>query len=116
MNILSKVVLGAGKWLRLTRGIDLQRQRRAGNTLIGKDLGPLGMVHHEQRIMVNVVGFPKLRRNAEVVITVAWDEPFAGYFEPLFCLIDGCYNTRVDMQSQTRRQGSSVLHKAHLFP
>ena len=56
------------------------------------------MVHHHQRVVIDIVGLPQLARNAKVVIAVARFQVLAGNLEPFLRLVNACDDLRVDVQ------------------
>src|SRR3954470_17110319 len=73
-DIMPAVVPRLRDGTRMRQRVDRQRRRLSREALVDEDVSVCRMIDDEQSDVIDEVGFPELRRNADVVDTVARDQ------------------------------------------
>src|ERR1700733_2723327 len=71
------------------------------------------MVHHHQRVVIDVVRFPQLGGDTQIVIAVSRHKLAARNLYPFFGLINTLCLASVDADAHYRAPRGTVLHKVH---
>src|SRR5947207_13803654 len=113
--VVAVVVYCLHNLLWLLDGGNCELRRRNDKTLIDENVRPHWMVHCHQRQLIVVIGLPKLSRDAQIVITIAWHELVVADLVPLFSGFDSGRADRVNAQTNRRTPGHGVFDKLHLL-
>src|ERR1051325_1475169 len=114
-DFLSVVVNGARPLVWGRDSYDLPLRREKHETSVDKDVRVLRMTHdHETEVLV-VIGFPKLSRDPQVVVTIVRHELVATDLVPLFRCFDSRRSQGVDAQTDRRAPRHRILDEFHLL-
>src|SRR5882724_2549932 len=114
-HVVAAVICRMRYLVRRFDGRDCELRRGNNKTFIDEDVRSGWMVHSHECQMIVVVGFPKLSRDTQIVITIVWRELVAADLVPLFGGFDSRRAERVDAETDRRTPGHGVFDKLHLF-